>query len=94
MQLKVDMSTPIRSALPWDGNQPWDPQVLGLLLITLFPLYHQLPTPSHKREMGLWGEGSRRKSFEKDAGFQQKEGVKLLSLLKKKKIIFFFIMRT
>ena len=40
--------------------------------------------------MGLRGEGSQRKSFEKDAGFQQKEGVKLLSLFKKKKKKSFF----
>ena len=40
--------------------------------------------------MGLRGEDSQRKSFEKDAGFQQKEGVKLLSLFLKKKNLFFF----
>ena len=72
------------------------PKSSGFFNNSVFPLHHQLPTPPHKREMGLRGEGSQRKSFEKDAGFQQKEGVKLLSLFKKKKknFFFFFTMRT
>ena len=50
-QLKADMSTPIWSALPWDGNQPWDLQVLGPLFITLC-LSPAPPTPHTAPQKG------------------------------------------